>query len=736
MGWHLIGLAWPLASISGILSGVGTVLLVIVGLNFVILVHELGHFLVAKLCGVKCEKFYIWFDAFGFRLGRFRWGETEYGVGWLPLGGYVKMLGQEDNPARLREEIARAKARQTAEEVPIASSEAAAIPAVQAVPADSADSCEPIDVAAAEQALYDPRSYLAQSVPKRMAIISAGVIMNVIFAFVLAVWAYALGVFQAASAVGDIAPGEGAWQANFRVGDEVLAINGKPTERFSDLQRLVSLGDISNGITMLIKRPGVEKPFTVKVEPDRLGLAPSIGVTNAREATLVGKSPVTPGTAAAAAQPSFEGGDTIVEIDGHKVADYADIYRQLALHPDKKLHLVVERQPPQADGEKAAPVPPQRVAIELPPQPMYRLGLVMKMGPVVAVQAQSPAEAAGIRPGDVLTAIDDQPVGDPVTLAERLRERADRGERATLTVNRDGQSQRFPDVPLRKADWTDWPIFLKPHSSAAAPALGIAYTVDRVVEAVLKGTPASEAGIEPGEEIVAAKVIPPDKEEIAKLKLPKDVEVKSVEIDFRDRKENATWPWFLFARLNLNSDGETLRLPGSMVELTFAGGGKARLLPYEVKGWFDPNRGLRFKAEGSVVKGKDLASMIRLGYRETTDQLTLVFRFLSKVGRQVSVEGMGGPISIFRIAYDSAAKGTVELLMFLTMISANLAVINFLPIPVLDGGHMVFLLYEGVTGRAPDERIQAALTWAGLILLLGLMIFVTRLDIGRLTHWW
>ena len=231
--------------------------------------------------------------------------------------------------------------------------------------------------------------------------------------------------------------------------------------------------------------------------------------------------------------------------------------------------------------------------------------------------------------------------------------------------------------------------------------------MDRVVEAVLKGTPASEAGIEPGEEIVAAKVIPPDKEEIAKLKLPKDVEVKSVEIDFRDRKENATWPWFLFARLNLNSDGETLRLPGSMVELTFAGGGKRVCCRTEVKGWFDPNRGLRFKAEGSVVKGKDLASMIRLGYRETTDQLTLVFRFLSKVGRQVSVEGMGGPISIFRIAYDSAAKGTVKLLMFLTMISANLAVINFLPIPVLDGGHMVFLLYEGVTGRAPDERIQA-----------------------------
>ena len=48
---------------------------------------------------------------------RFRWGETEYGIGWLPLGGYVKMLGQEDNPARLREEIARAKAQQAAQNV-------------------------------------------------------------------------------------------------------------------------------------------------------------------------------------------------------------------------------------------------------------------------------------------------------------------------------------------------------------------------------------------------------------------------------------------------------------------------------------------------------------------------------------------------------------------------------------------------------------------------------------------
>ena len=84
------------------------------GLGFVIFVHELGHFLVAKACGVKCEKFYVGFDAFDIKIGdmvliprailKKQWGETEYGIGILPLGGYVKMLGQDDNPANAAEE--------------------------------------------------------------------------------------------------------------------------------------------------------------------------------------------------------------------------------------------------------------------------------------------------------------------------------------------------------------------------------------------------------------------------------------------------------------------------------------------------------------------------------------------------------------------------------------------------------------------------------------------------------
>ena len=87
---------------------------VILGLGFVVFVHELGHFLAAKMCGVKCEKFYVGFDFFDIKIGdrviiprallKWRWGETEYGIGVIPLGGYVKMLGQEDNPSQIEEE--------------------------------------------------------------------------------------------------------------------------------------------------------------------------------------------------------------------------------------------------------------------------------------------------------------------------------------------------------------------------------------------------------------------------------------------------------------------------------------------------------------------------------------------------------------------------------------------------------------------------------------------------------
>jgi regulator of sigma E protease len=89
---------------------------------------------------------------------------------------------------------------------------------------------------------------------------------------------------------------------------------------------------------------------------------------------------------------------------------------------------------------------------------------------------------------------------------------------------------------------------------------------------------------------------------------------------------------------------------------------------------------------------------------------------------------LGGPVTIAKAAGYSAAEGISSLLIFLTMLSANLAVINFLPIPLLDGGHMVFLAYEWIRGRPANERFVVALHTAGFVLIVTLMLYVLALD--------
>ena len=90
---------------------------------------------------------------------------------------------------------------------------------------------------------------------------------------------------------------------------------------------------------------------------------------------------------------------------------------------------------------------------------------------------------------------------------------------------------------------------------------------------------------------------------------------------------------------------------------------------------------------------------------------------------------------VFSVAASVASQGVSALLLFLTMLSANLAVLNFLPIPALDGGHMLFLSAEAIRGKPVDEQLQVRLTIAGVICLLSLMVFATMMDVGRLIQW-
>ena len=146
-------------------------------------------------------------------------------------------------------------------------------------------------------------------------------------------------------------------------------------------------------------------------------------------------------------------------------------------------------------------------------------------------------------------------------------------------------------------------------------------------------------------------------------------------------------------------------------------------------------RGLVFEQVSRVERAGSLGAALSRGWSTALDNLSMVYRFIEKLWRrQISARLLGGPLSIAEQAGRSAEEGISALLMFLTMLSANLAVVNFLPIPVLDGGHMVFLAWEWITGRPPSERVVIALSYLGLILILSLMVWVFGLDLGLVSR--
>jgi regulator of sigma E protease len=648
------------------------------GLGFVIFVHELGHFLVAKACGVKCEKFYLGFDVGGLKLLSFKWGETEYGIGALPLGGYVKMLGQDDNPAAAAAEAERARL--------------------------SGDL--PPEPVAGPHPQWDPRSYPAQSVPERMAIISAGVIMNVIFAVLMAAWAYGLGVKEMTCMISSVRPGGAAWRSGLRTGDEIVAIGDRKDPIFSDLLRGVTVGSVAQGIDFTVRRPADGSTRTVRLKPDTDLGKPTIGVTSPFSATLPKDIAGVLAGAAAQAQPPLVGGDTIKAVDGQAVDGYAALIAALMRAESRPVKLTVER----AAGPQA---PAATVDVELPAQRRLEFGMTMTPLPIKDVQEGSPAAAAGIRAGDRLLAIDGAAVGDPLTLDDRLRRLADTAVK--LTVGREGEADRTVEVRPREVTWRDDSI-----SGIGSPtsiaSLGIALPVDTVVAAVAAGGPAAQADIVPGDRIVKAWLLTP--EQVAEKK-------PGMPVKFSAREPN--WPAVMGILQDLPA-GTKLRLE---VETAGRENRTVELVPAEAGDQFVVDRGLVFEPVYRLVRAESFGAALGQGLRKAGEDLSLVYGFLGKLwNRQISARLLGGPIEIAKQAGRSASEGFSRLLLFLTMLSANLAVVNFLPIPVLDGGHMVFLAYELLRGKPPSEGVVAVLSYIGLALLLTLMMFVFGLDLG------
>jgi regulator of sigma E protease len=155
------------------------------------------------------------------------------------------------------------------------------------------------------------------------------------------------------------------------------------------------------------------------------------------------------------------------------------------------------------------------------------------------------------------------------------------------------------------------------------------------------------------------------------------------------------------------------------------------LVPMDARDWYAPtDRGLPFGAKMVTLKGDSIGASLSMGWRNTLNSISDIYLTLrGLVTGNVSFKELHGPIGIADFAYQSAKSGLPDFILFLGIISINLAVINFLPIPVLDGGHMVFLLWEAVIRRRPSEKVVMAATYCGFALVVSLMIFVIYLDL-------
>lgn len=269
----------------------------LLALGILVVVHELGHYLVARLCDVKVLRFSV---GFGRVLWSRRYGpdQTEWTLCAIPLGGYVKMLDEREGP-----------------------------------------------VAAAEL----PRAFTQQSVGRRSLIVLAGPVANLLLAIALYWGLFMHGMDELRPVLGAPAAASAAARADVQAGDLVQAVNGRPVRSWEELRwaLLQDLADNQESRLQVQRRDG--SPAQLALATHEIGVSAldkdpvrllGLTIDPPRLPPVVGK--VLAGTPAE--QAGFRAGDRILAIDGHPVAVWTEVAQAARAAPGRLLRLSIERE--------------------------------------------------------------------------------------------------------------------------------------------------------------------------------------------------------------------------------------------------------------------------------------------------------------------------------------------------------------------------------------------------------
>jgi regulator of sigma E protease len=265
----------------------------ILGLSILVILHELGHFLTARAFGIKVEKFYLFFDAWNISLVKFNYKGVEYGIGWLPLGGYVKIAGMID---------------------------------------------ESMDT---DQMAGPPQPWEFRSKPawQRLIVMLGGITVNIILGIVI-FWIltirYGETYIPNDAVKYGIAPGKIGQKIGLKAGDKIVAVNGKRIERFDELMSSkVLLGNSVLTVDRNNQNINIAVPGNILNDLSDYGIAEFV-----KPRVKFAIDSVTPNSNAQKVQ--LVKGDSIVAVNGNKVSFFDEFQSAVQNNKNKQVHLTIK----------------------------------------------------------------------------------------------------------------------------------------------------------------------------------------------------------------------------------------------------------------------------------------------------------------------------------------------------------------------------------------------------------